>query len=209
MVMKLKIKTSPDLSATSEVHQQALQDGDEHFRRWQRNVVDKYKDKSEEDIRINLKETAFPFAILCENFINDFNIATTFRNANAFNCSKIFYIGNKKLDRRGMTGIHNYSDITWLPTIEDLLSLQKNYTFVGADNIPGSVPLSTYRWPTNPLIVFGSEEVGLTPHMQSLCKYLVFIEQFGSVRSLNVATASGIFMNDFVSKYRGNNVLKV
>jgi tRNA G18 (ribose-2'-O)-methylase SpoU len=204
--MKEKIKTLPDLSVTSPKHQEALQDGDEHFRRWQRNVVDKYKDQSEEDIRIDLKRTAFPFAILCENFINDFNIATTFRNANAFNCSHIYYIGNKKLDRRGMIGVHNYSEITWLPTVDDLLLLQKDYTFVGADNIPGSVPLSTYQWPHNPLIIFGSEEVGLTPYTQSLCKELVFIEQFGSVRSLNVATASGIFMNDFVSKYRGNHV---
>lgn len=200
--MKLKLTTQPNISINSPQHQQAVAAGDEHFRRWQRNVVDKYKDKSEEEIQTDLQATAFPFAVCFENFIGDFNIATAIRNANAFNAKEVFYIGDKKIDRRGMCGVHNYTKITWLSTLDQLMELQTDYTFVGADNIPGSVPLISYQWPTKPLIVFGSEEVGLTPGMQAFCKDLVYIEQFGSVRSLNVGTASGIMMNDFVSKYR-------
>ena len=201
--MKIKLATKPNLSATSPLHQQAIAEGDEHFRRWQRNVADEFKDKSEEEIREVLQASAFPFAICLENFTGDFNIATAIRNANAFNATEVFYIGDKKFDRRGMCGVHNYTKITWLSTLDELIALQTNYTFVGADNIAGAVPLATYQWPSNPLIVFGSEEVGLTPGMQAMCKDLVYIEQFGSVRSLNVGTASGIMMNDFVSKYHG------
>jgi tRNA G18 (ribose-2'-O)-methylase SpoU len=40
--------------------------------------------------------------------------------------------------------------------------------------------------------------------MQNLCEDIVFIEQFGSVRSLNVGTASGIIMYEFVSQYRAS-----
>lgn len=203
--MKPKITTQPNLSDSSPLHQQAIQDGDEHFRRWQRNVIDKYKDKSEEEIRADLRMTAHPFAVCFENFIGDFNIATGIRNANAFNAKEVFYIGDKKIDRRGMCGVHNYTKITWLPTVDDLLALQDHYIFIGADNIPGSVPLNTYKWVPNSLIIFGSEEVGLTPQMQTLCQDLVYIEQFGSVRSLNVGTASGIIMNDFVQKFRNKD----
>jgi tRNA G18 (ribose-2'-O)-methylase SpoU len=199
---KPKIKTQPDLSALSPPHQQAIQDGEEHFRRWQRNVVDKYKDKSEEEIKADLRITAHPFAVLFENFIGDFNLATGIRNANAFNAREVFYIGNRKIDRRGMCGVHNYTEITWLPTVDDLIALQERYIFIGADNISGSIPLNTYKWVPNSLIIFGSEEVGLTPAMQAMCQDLVFIPQFGSVRSLNVGTASGIIMHDFVSKFR-------
>jgi len=36
-----------------------------------------------------------------------------------------------------------------------------------------------------------------------MCSRIVMIPQYGSVRSLNVGTASGIVMNDFVSKLHG------
>jgi tRNA G18 (ribose-2'-O)-methylase SpoU len=200
--MKTKITTQPNLSLSSPAHMQAIADGEEHFRKWQRNVVDKYKDSSEEDIRRDLRSSAYPFAVCFENLIGDFNIATGIRNANAFNAKEVFYIGDKKFDRRGMCGVHNYTEIKWLSTVDELKDLQDRYTFIGSDNIAGAVSLATYTWPPNPLIIFGSEEVGLTPQMQSMCQELVYIEQFGSVRSLNVGTASGIMMNDFVSKYR-------
>ena len=207
--MKKKIKTTPDLSVSSVVHQEAIALGNEHFRRWQRNVIDKYKDKSEEEIKLDLQATAFPFAVLCENLVGDFNIGTIFRNSNCFNAKEIFYLGDKKFDKRACQGSYHYNTIQWISTLDDVIALKERYTFVGADNIPGAVPLDTYQWQPNSLIVFGSEGVGITPTMQSLCKDLVYIEQFGSIRSLNVGTASGIFMNDFVQKLRVNNVSKV
>lgn len=202
--MKQKVRTKPDLSATSPAHIDAKMLGDEHYRLWQRNVIDEFKLLSEDIIKNKLQSTAFPYAVCFENFINDFNISSAIRNANCFNAKEVFYIGDKKFDRRGMQGVHNYMDITWLSSIEDFLKLKEKYKIVGFDNIPGSIPLSKYIWSPNSMIVFGSEGVGLTPLMQSYCDELVFIEQFGSIRSLNVATASGIAMNDFVSKFRMN-----
>lgn len=202
--MKQRAKTQEDLSAASPPHLEAKALGDEHFRLWQRNVIDEFKPLSEDEIKIKLKQTAFPYAVCFENFINDFNISSAIRNANVFNAKEVFYLGDKRFDRRGMQGVHNYMDITWLPTIEDFFKLKEKYKIIGFDNIPGSVPISTYTWCPNTMIVFGSEGVGLTPLMQSYCDELVYIEQFGSVRSLNVATASGIAMNDFVTKFRMN-----
>jgi tRNA G18 (ribose-2'-O)-methylase SpoU len=200
--MKERIKTHPDLSETSPAHIDAKAKGDEHFRLWQRNVIDEFKELSEDVIKQKLQATAFPYAVLFENLINDFNIASGFRNANAFNAKEIFYLGDKKFDRRAMQGVHNYMDIQFLYSIDDLMKLQDRYMVIGIDNVPGAIPLTKYQWQKNTLVVFGSEGVGITPAMQSFCKNLVYIEQFGSVRSLNVATASGIVMNDIVSKFR-------
>jgi tRNA G18 (ribose-2'-O)-methylase SpoU len=199
--MRPRPRTTPDPSVTSTAHQEAIAAGDEHYKLWQRNVIDKYKEMSEEDIKLDLQATAFPFAVLCENLIGDFNIGTIFRNSNCFNAKEIFYIGDKKFDKRACQGSYNYNTIQWLSTIDEVLSLKERYTFIGADNIPGAVPLYTYEWQPNSLIVFGSEGVGITPTMQSLCKDIIYIPQFGSIRSLNVGTASGIFMNDFVTKF--------
>lgn len=195
-----KVKTIPDLSLESMTHMKAIQDGTDHFHLSSRNVKDEFKSLSNEEIRRQLKETAFPYAVLFENWLNDFNMATGVRNANAFNARQVYYIGNKKIDRRGMCGTHNYTDVTFLSSIEDLISLQKEYTFVGVDNIPGSVSMSTYTWLPQTLLCFGEEGVGLTPGLQALCKDIVHINQYGSVRSINCGTASGITMFDYINK---------
>lgn len=199
--MKSKICTTPNFVENSSLHQQALADGTDHFSSWSFNVEDRFKGKEVSSIKEELARTAFPFAVCFENWIHDFNIASGIRNANAFNTQEVFYVGYKKLDRRGMCGVHNYTQVTWLPSLDDLLKLKGQYTFVGIDNVEGAVPLDSYHWKPNSMMIFGSEGVGLSKTMLDHCDDIVYIKQYGSVRSLNAATASGIIMNDFVTKY--------
>lgn len=199
--MKQKVKTIPDLSIDSPLHQAALLAGDDHFRSWQHNVMDELKPLSHQEVKDKLQETSFPYAVCFENLISDFNLASGFRNANAFNAREMFYLGNKKFDRRGLCGTHNYMDIHWLSTIEEFLALRKKYKIIGIDNCPGAISLDSHIWEPDTLVVFGSESVGITPTMQSYCQKIVKINQYGSVRSINVATASGIIMNSIVTQF--------
>ena len=202
--MKLKLRTTPDISLNSTVHKQAIKDGDDHFRMWQRNVIDEFKELPNEEIKRKLQATAFPYAVCFENWLNEFNIASGIRNANAFNAKEVFYLGNKRIDRRALCGVHNYTEIQWLPIIDDFMNLKNRYTIIGIDNVPGAIPLDEFKFATNTLFVFGQEGVGLTPFMQSLCTNMVEISQFGSVRSINCATASGIVMHEFVRQFKTN-----
>lgn len=195
-------RTVPNLTDTSPAHQKAIADEDDHFRSWQFNVADQYKGMSVEEIKLAIKETANPFAVCMEHLIGDFNFGTVVRNANAFNAKEVFYVGDRKWDRRSAVGVHNYTDVKWLSTIEDFKSLQEKYVIVGIDNVPGSVPLSSYQFVQDTLLVFGEEGVGLTLGMQTLCKDIVEIDMFGSVRSLNCGTASGIAMYEITSQFR-------
>lgn len=197
-----RARTVPDFAEKSIKHKECLADRDTVFKVWQYNVVDHFKGKSIEEIRSILRETSFSFSVLFENWCYDFNISTGIRNANAFNAREVFYIGDKKWDKRGAQGVYNYMDIHWLSTIEELVSLKDRYTFVGVDNIEGAQSLNSYEWKDNSLMIFGSEGVGLTPGIIDMCDDFVYIKQYGSVRSLNVGTASGIIMNDFVTRYR-------
>lgn len=200
--MKQKITTTPSLLAGSPLHQQAILNKNEHLVSWSYNVADHLKHLTVPEIKAKLAETAFPYAVLCENIIGDFNLGTLIRNANAFNARDIYYIGNKKFDKRGAVGVHNYSNIEWLSSLDELLKLKDKYVFVGIDNISGAVPISSHFWEENTLLLFGEEGVGLTPTIQKFCDKMIYIEQFGSVRSLNVGTASGIVMHQAVSCYR-------
>jgi tRNA G18 (ribose-2'-O)-methylase SpoU len=200
--MTPKTRTSPDVSLSSDSHVAAMKDIDSHLRSWAHNVKDDFKALSPDEIKLRLKETANPFAVCFENWIGDFNISTGMRNANAFNAKEAFYVGNKRWDKRGAVGVYNYTDINWIPTMDDFLKLKEKYIFIGIDNVLGSVPLAGFRWQPNTLLIFGEEGVGLTPETQALCEAVVEIEMYGSIRSLNCGTASGIIMHDFVSKMR-------
>jgi tRNA G18 (ribose-2'-O)-methylase SpoU len=199
---KEKVKTQPDISLTSPAHQEAIAACTEHYKLWQRNVVDRYKGMSEEEIKLDLRATAFPFAVCMENWISDFNFSSLVRNANGFGASAVYYIGNKKVDRRGMVGCHNYTDVIFLPTIDEFRILNNEYTFVGLDNVPGAIPLPSYSWSPKSLMIFGSEGTGLTPMMQAMCNDIVAIPMFGSVRSFNCSSASAVVMYDYLSKYK-------
>ena len=200
--MKQKLQTIPNLADGSSAHQAAIAAGDDHFRSWQYNVADHFKDKTVEEIKQTLRATANPFAVCFEHVIGDFNLGTGIRNANAFNAKEVFYVGNKKWDRRSAVGVHNYTEVQWLSDLEDFKKLAERYVIVGIDNVPGSVPISTYQFSPNTLFVFGEEGVGLTPGMQAMCKDIVEIPMYGSVRSLNCGTASGIVMHEFVSRFK-------
>ena len=172
---------------------------------WKRNVLDKYKELETEEIKNELKKSAHPFSALMEHWQGDFNISTLIRNANSFNAKSVYYIGKKRYDRRGTVGAHHYIDLHFLGDKEELLSLKEKYTFVVFENNTSkpTVKLNELSWPSEPLLIFGEEGIGVSDVMMELADIVVEIPQFGSVRSLNCGTASGIAMYDFCCKEAG------
>ena len=170
---------------------------------WKRNVVDKYKDWTTDAIRRDLQKTANPFSVCMEHWQGDFNISTLIRNSNAFNARRVYYLGKKRFDRRGAVGTHHYVDINYLGNnYERLVELKKEYTVVAVDNnVPNTHKLGEFDWLSlekPPLMLFGEEGLGLTSEALKIADYCIEISQYGSVRSLNVGTSSGILMYDFV-----------
>jgi tRNA G18 (ribose-2'-O)-methylase SpoU len=200
--MKKRVATVPNLSDGSKVHSDAIAAGTDHFSSWSRNVIDEFKPLSIQEIKAKLAATAYPFAVCFENWIGDFNFSSGIRNANGFNAKEVFYLGNKRYDKRGAQGTYAYTDVQFLSTVDELTALKSKYVFVGADNIKGAVSLVDYKWAKNSLIIFGSEGVGLTPAVQAMCDDMVAIPMSGSVRSFNCGTSSGILMYDYVSKFK-------
>lgn len=168
-----------------------------------RNIADRYKGWMLDLIKEDLNKNTFPYAVCMENWQGDFNLGTLVRNANAFGAKEVFYVGEKKhWDRRSAVGTHHYTMVNYLKSLEDLKKLKEIYPiFIGVDNIPGSIPMEPFNWPKNCLLIFGEESIGLTESVVELCDVVVHIQMFGSVRSLNAGTASGIAMYDLVNKF--------
>tara|TARA_R110002110_G_scaffold66530_3_gene182108 strand:- start:1177 stop:1725 length:549 start_codon:yes stop_codon:yes gene_type:complete len=167
---------------------------------WTYNVEDRFKGKTKEEIKQTLRSTSHNFAVMMEHWRGDFNIGTMIRNANAFNAKKVFYYGKKKYDRRGAVGTHHYVDLRYIDDDDGLVSLKSDFTFVCLDNVAGSVPIEDFIWPENSLMIFGEEGKGLSDKILSMADHVVSITQYGSVRSMNVGTTSGIAMYDYMRK---------
>jgi tRNA G18 (ribose-2'-O)-methylase SpoU len=181
-----------------------IREEDKPWNLWQRNVVDKYKSISNEEIKRDLKETALPCAVLMAQIEGDFNFSNVVRTSNFFNLECIYYYGRKHFDRRGTTGTHLYSDVKYLTSFSEIKDLKNRYTFVGFENNidKATININNYKFPNNPLIIIGEEGNGIQPELIELCDQLVEIKNYGSVRSLNAATVAAIAINLLSSQFR-------
>ncbi len=171
-----------------------------------RNTVDYMKWLSEEETKRYMEERRLNYGVLIMNLLYDNNAGNIVRSANAFGASEIILYGHKKFDRRASVGAEFYSHFRHLKYVEDLDELFGEYDIVVAiENTSNAESLGTFKWDRNKktLIIFGQESIGIPKEVLDKCDHVVGITQRGSVRSLNVAVAAGIVMNDYSMKVLG------
>ena len=167
-----------------------------------RNVVDMYKYWTVDAIKADLRTKCNNFSVLITNEFHDFNIGSLIRNANAFCAKEVIVYGRKKFDRRGTVGSHLYTDLKHVKFTDDLDLEGK--ILIGVDNLEGALPIESFEWPKEHVVLaFGQEGTGLTDDLIDLCQHMVYIKQYGSIRSLNVGCASAIAMYDYCRKMCG------
>jgi tRNA(Leu) C34 or U34 (ribose-2'-O)-methylase TrmL len=185
-------------------------DPDSPFCSWTRNVIDEFKQLTNEEIHKRLDERSNEFAVLMIHVTGDFNIGTVLRSANFHGAREFFYFGRRKFDRRGCVGVHNYTKMQHLESTQNILQLKDRYTLVGLENnISDTVSIHGFDWnlAKPPCIVVGEECNGITDDIISMCDALVEIPNFGSVRSMNVGVAASIAMHDYVSSKRRRHLI--
>jgi len=161
-----------------------------------RNIIDVYKYWTTDAIKVKLDTKRHNFSVLITNHFHDFNIGSVIRNSNAFLGKNLYVLGKRKFDSRGAVGTNHYENIIHIDSIKDIMG---DNVFIGFDDLPNAKPLDEYVWPKEKHVImcFGQETVGLTSDVINECKEIVYIKQFGSVRSLNVGVASGIAMYSY------------
>ena len=171
----------------------------DNLRNDSRNVIDYYAYWKEDAIKADLREKCNNFSVLITNKFNDFNIGTVVRCANAFCAKEVIIYGSKKYDKRGTVGSHLYTNLRHV-RFTDELDLSDSVV-IGIDNLDQAVPIESFNWPSQHVVLmFGQEGTGLTEDLIELCDHMVYIKQYGSVRSLNVGCASAIAMYDYCNK---------
>lgn len=72
---------------------------------------------------------------------------------------------------------------------------------IALDIIPGAVPMETYAFPKRCLLLFGAEGPGLSEKALELADDVVYISQFGSVRSINAGAAAAVAMHAWIAQH--------
>jgi len=181
-----------------------------------RNLIDHYKYWTDDAIRADLDVRRFNYSVVCCNIGNDFNIATVIRNANAFLAQEVVIYGNKKYDRRGTVGTHHYSNFRHVRSIDSLGDYLRErreqhrgqIRLLGIDNIPEAKDVNSFDFDPNIhyVMIFGQEQIGVPTDVLSMCDDVLYIPQYGSVRSINVGCASSIIMNNYCAKIHSSVV---
>lgn len=166
-----------------------------------RNLIDKYKGLSNEEIVADLDKTRIPLEIAIENLAHDFNIGTIVRNANAFNVARVHIIGKRKYNRRGAMVTDKYLHIDHFATVDEFVqdAHSRGMKIVAVDNNrPEAKALAKTKLSLNSILVFGSESDGISQELLDKSDQAFYIEQLGSTRSINVGCASAVAMYEAV-----------
>ncbi|MCT6901337.1 MAG: TrmH family RNA methyltransferase, partial [Bifidobacterium sp.] len=122
-----------------------------------RNVLDRYRYWKVDAIRDDLdRRGRHDFEVAVENWTHDFNIGSMVRTANAFAARRVHIVGPHKWNRKGslMTElyqhvVHDPDIATMTATLREEAAGQGESTprMIAIDNVPGAVPMETYRFP--------------------------------------------------------------
>ena len=170
------------------------------------NVHDYLRNLSVEEINSFLDKDRSPMVSVCLNLTNDFNKASIIRAANAFLGSEVYMIGKRRYDKRGAVGTYHYEHIKHCaefgPVAEHLR--QNGYTLVAVDNIPEFNPQNVYdaEIPEKVAFIYGEEGSGIPADIIKECDMMLYIPQYGSVRSLNVSQAAAVMMSEYNRRHR-------
>ena len=174
------------------------------------NVLDNLKDLAVPDIAKYCQDKSIPASVAMINIGGDFNLSTMVRNANFFGFRSVHYVGKKKWDKRGSVGTHHYTPMYHHKTEEDFIKSHSSSgrTLIAIENnIPKykDITFDPFSFDFSnidePIFIFGEENSGLSEKILMVCSCVLTIPTYGSVRSLNVGTTSGIIMSIYRHYY--------
>ena len=148
----------------------------------------------------------FPIIVVLENIRSAYNVGSVFRTCDAFLIEAIYIIGysakppHKEIKK---TALGAEDTVTWKyfkTSAEAIADLKVNgYNIYTVEQTEGSTRLPDINYKGSKLgVVFGNEVTGVEQTTIHLCDGCIEIPQLGMKHSLNIATAVGVVLWEFV-----------
>jgi tRNA G18 (ribose-2'-O)-methylase SpoU len=183
-----------------------------------RNVADEFKGMSVDSIRLQMQPRRTKLVNVAMNLSSDFNKSAVLRASEAHACREFVLVnrvneqnpenpeGIKRFDPRGAVGMKNYHPMRHTTNWKSLFDgyREEGYTIYAVDNTPGYDPQVIYNveFPEKTVFVYGEEGLGLSDEMIQACDAMVYIPQFGVVRSLNISQAAAVCMYEYSRQWK-------
>lgn len=184
-----------------------------------RNVADEFKGMSVDAIRLEMQPRRTNLVNAAMNLSSDFNKSSVLRAANSFAAREFILInkvndqdpsnpeGVKKFDKRGAVGMNHYETVRHTTDWKSLFAefRAEGYTIYAVDNnIAFAEPQAIYNtvFPSKTMFVYGEEGLGLSEEMLRASDAMVYIPQFGVVRSLNISQAAAVCMYEYSRQHQ-------
>ena len=169
------------------------------------NVIQRFKESCAAEVRADLMKNRSDMVLICENLDYNINIASAIRANNAFLNKEVYITGRKKYDSRGDVGCRHYENIYHADTVQEVVDKLHNegYTVYAVDNVPEYNPQNIWDvdFPAKSAFLLGNEGDGITPESAALCDGCIYIQQYGSVRSLNVAQCAAVISYEYRRRF--------
>ena len=159
---------------------------------------------SKQEIRDTLNEIRNPFSVAVWGSENYFNAGSAIRTCHCFLAKELFLIDCPAAYERAAMGTEKYETIHKVTTIEFIKGiLDSGRPIVAFERRAGlkTEYLTTFKWPENPILLFGSEKTGISPELLEISSHKVTIPLWGIQNDLNLGNAIAIGVFDFMSKY--------
>ena len=147
--------------------------------------------------------------LVLDNVRSAHNVGALFRTADAAACEKIHLLGvtphppQNQLEKTALGATQYLQWASVEDTSECVTELSsKGYTLVALDNGPQAIDLWDFRWPEKTALIAGNEISGVSAQLLENCVFRVNLPMFGYKRSLNVTTAMGIAIYDYLRTFR-------
>ena len=163
------------------------------------------------EIKRELDRLRTPLRIAVQRSKNPFNVGAIIRVAHSFLVREIILIGEEPYYERASMGMEKYENITkvadeaaFLTRVHSeglrVVAIEKDHPEVRG--------LWTYDFPQDGcVLVFGSENEGVSPELLAAADAVVAIPMFGINHSYPVSVAAGIAMAEWSRRYWSRNRL--
>lgn len=163
--------------------------------------------KSVEEFRSSPK---IPIIVVLENIRSAYNVGSIFRTADAFLLEAVFLVGytafppHKEIKK---TALGAEDSVSWkhFKTMDAVLEELKSsgYKIYAVEQAEHSIMLENIQWQPNEKIalILGNEVLGVEQSTIDACNGCIEIPQLGMKHSLNMATAGGVVLWEFVRNW--------
>ena len=150
-----------------------------------------------------LDEVRFPYEVAVYGSKNGFNFGAVLRTGNAFLCRRYYSIDMDQYYERAAMTAHKYEkhNIVKCSTSE-FLEKTADRNIVAFEKRDGveSASIYDFKFPENPILLFGSETDGVPAELLARANHIVSIPMYGTIWDLNIALAAGIAMHTVVKQ---------